>query len=58
MKTVIHFKDGSVEFIENSAPSIQMEDRMIGFVDSSMSVIADDIPVDEVKQVIWNLEED
>ncbi len=52
MRTQIRFKDGRVETYEDSAPSIDTQEKDLTLVDESMGVI-EHIPIKEIAKVIF-----
>lgn len=53
MQTTIEYKDGRIETTPNAAPSINMELRSIGLMDSESTCLTDDEPLDLISKIIF-----
>lgn len=58
MKTIIEFKDGHTETVEDAAPSADPETGLMGFVEADNGVSCDDVPIALIKRVIFETEEE
>jgi hypothetical protein len=52
MRTTIHFKDGHSESYDDCGPNIY--EGMLSLVYPDCSTVGDDVPITEVKQVIFD----
>lgn len=53
MRTVIHFRDGHAEVIDESFPSIDTEYSVMSCVNSDSEVLTDDVPLSVIALITW-----
>lgn len=54
MKTIIEFKDGHAETVEDAAPTVYFDsENSVSFIDTDCGVVGDDVPLEMVKRIIF-----
>lgn len=53
MKTIIEFKDGHSEVVDDGMPSCCADTNTVGCIDSESMCLTDDVPLDVVKRIVF-----
>lgn len=53
MRTIIHFKDGHAEIVDDAMPSFSADTNSVGCIDSGSTCLTDDVPLNLIAQVTF-----